>query len=230
MKKSLAILTVCSLFFIASVSNGQKSESLPSSFDGVWAGYADTSEGRYRITMVIKNGTMSGFVEGTKITGHINADNHLITSPFYFNNNPGRVIRVTGETTSMSPDRIEGIYSADAFTYKWFVVKAGTDKPESTITQFQINEKEPWTGKWKVESTSQGSGIWAMKQTGGIVESTADSAYEFRGKVRENQLKGILLGASDLSFNMEMPPDAMSFKGALEIWGRSYQLKGQRIE
>jgi hypothetical protein len=236
MKKSLAILFICSLFFIASVGNGQISESLSSSYDGRWEGYANTSEGRYLINMEIKDGIMTGSIEGadivevTKIKGRINADNNLFTSPFFFKNNSGRVSRVTGVTKSMSPDRIEGIYTVDAFTYKWFVEKAGIDKPESTTSNFQINEKEPWTGKWKVESISQGSGIWAMEQAGEIVKSTADSAYAFRGKVRGNQLKGILQGASDLPFAMEMPPDAMSIKGALEIWGRSYQLEGNRIE
>ena len=34
----------------------------------------------------------------------------------------------------------------------------------NAASQIQFNEKEPWTGKWKVESTSQGGGIWAMKQ------------------------------------------------------------------
>ena len=232
MKKSLAILIVCSLFFIASVSNGQNSKSLSSSYDGIWEGYADTPEGRYRIHMEIKNGIMSGSVEGTKIKGHISADNNLLTTPFYFNN-AGTVSRVTGETKSMSPDRIEGTYTAaNTFTYKWFVVKAGTDKPETTTAEFKINEKEPWTGKWKVESTSQGRGIWAMKQAGEIVKSTADSLYDFRGRVRGNQLKGNMVGASsgDLAFTMEMHPDAMAFNGIYVIWGRSYQLKGKRIE
>ena len=96
----------------------------------------------------------------------------------------------------------------------------------------RVDEKEPWTGKWRVESSSQGSGIWAMKQTGEIVKSTAESAYDFNGRVRGSQLKGNMEGASssDLSFVMEMHPDAMLFKGIYKIWGRSYQLIGRRIE
>jgi hypothetical protein len=103
---------------------------------------------------------------------------------------------------------------------------------EITFAHVKINEEEPWTGKWKVESSSQGSGIWAMKQTGEIVKSTPGSAYGFKGRVRGSQLKGNIVGASsgDLSFSMEMHPDAMSFKGVYKIWGRSYQLKGRRIE
>jgi hypothetical protein len=103
---------------------------------------------------------------------------------------------------------------------------------EIIFARVKIYEDEPWTGKWKVESSSQGSGIWAMKQTGEIVKSTPDSAYGFKGRVRGSQLKGNIEGASsgDLSFSMEMHPDAMSFKGVYKIWGRSYQLKGRRIE
>ena len=101
---------------------------------------------------------------------------------------------------------------------------------EITFAHVKINEDEPWTGKWNVESSSQGSGIWAMKQAGEIVKSTADSAYNFKGRIKGNQLKGNLAGASDVSFTMEMLTDAMSLKGTLEIWGRSYQLKGRRIE
>ena len=229
MKKLLAILILCPLFFIASVSNSQNSKSLSSSYDGTWEGYAYTPEGRYHINIEIKNGIMSGFVEGTEIKGYINANNQLVTSPFYYNNS-GTVSHVFGKTKSMSPEKIEGIYTTDTYSHKWYVVKAGTDKPEVTISNFQINENEPWTGKWKVESSSAGRGVWAMKQTGEIVKSTAVSTYYFRGKVRGNQLKGILERGSDQSFTMEMPPDAMSFKGTLVIWNRPYQLKGQRIE
>ena len=103
---------------------------------------------------------------------------------------------------------------------------------EITFAHVKTNKDEPWTGKWKVESTSQGSGIWAMKQTGEIVKSTPDSAYDFKGKARGSQLKGYMEGASsgDLSFTMEMHPDTMSFKGTYKIWGRSYHLKGRRLE
>ncbi len=75
-----------------------------------------------------------------------------------------------------------------------------------------------------------GRGVWAMKQTGGIVESTADSTYYFRGRVRGNQLKGFWEGMSDVTFTKEMPLDALSFKGTLVIWNRPYHLKGKRIQ
>ena len=103
---------------------------------------------------------------------------------------------------------------------------------EITFAHANLNKDEPWTGKWMVESTSQGGGIWAMQQTGDIVKSTSGSTYDFKGRVRGSQLKGNMKGASndDLSFTMEMHPDDMSFKGEYKIWGRSYQLKGRRIE
>ncbi len=99
-----------------------------------------------------------------------------------------------------------------------------------TISNLQINEKEPWTGKWKVESTSQGRGLWAMKQEGNTVKSTTDSTYNFKGKVHGNQLEGQLDGTSALSLFIEMSSDYMSFKGKLEIVGRNYHLKGMRIQ
>ena len=97
----------------------------------------------------------------------------------------------------------------------------------------KINEAEPWTGKWKVESNSQGGGIWAMKQEAEIVKSTRESAYEFKGKIRGNQLKGKLVGASGSydPFMIELLSDSMSFKGTVDMaTGRTNHLRGKRIE
>ncbi len=231
MKNLISILVLCLLFLIACTNkNNQIPKSLSSAYDGIWEGYAYSTEVPYPIKAEIKNGILSGFVGDTKITGYINADNQLIGNPFYFKTD-GAVVRVTGESTFMSPDRIDGIYTAEkSGVFKWTLVKAGTEKLEVAISNFQINENEPWTGKWRVESSSAGRGVWAMKQTGGMVKSTADSTYYFRGKVRRNQLKGFWEGMSDVTFTMEMPPDALSFKGTLVIWNRPYHLKGQRIE
>ena len=101
-----------------------------------------------------------------------------------------------------------------------------------TTADIKINDEEPWTGKWKVESNSQGSGLWAMKQEGKIVTSTRDSASEFKGKVQGNQLKGKLVGASGSydPFIIEMLSDGLSFTGTLEIINRTNQLKGRRVE
>jgi hypothetical protein len=231
MKKLLAILIISPLFFIASVSNSQNSKSLSSSYDGIWEGSAYTTEGSYSISMEIENGIMSGFVEDTKIKGYINADNNLITSPFNIVVN-GTVSYVIGETKFMSPDRMEGIYKTDTYRHKWFAVKAGTDKPEATISNFQINDKEPWTGKFKVEETPQVSGIWAMKQEEKVVNSTKDSDYEFKGIVQGNKLKGRMEYVSGYwsPLSMEMSTDSMSFKGIIEVINRPYHLKGKRIE
>ncbi len=170
MKKQVSILTLCLLFVIACANNNnQIPNSLSSSYDGIWDGYAQTPEyitnsygaaarapERLYLKAEIKNGIVSGFIEDTKINGYINADNQLIGDPFYFKTE-GTVSRVTGESKFMSPDRIEGIYTSEkSGVFKWYIVKAGTDKPEVTISNFQINEKEPWTGKWKVESSSAG--------------------------------------------------------------------------
>ena len=134
MKKTLAILFICSLFFIASVGNSQNSESLSSSYDGIWEGYTDTPEGRYDIKMEIKNGIMSGYFEETKIKGHIESDNNLSIRPFSVMG-----AQVALETNFMSPDRIGGTVIASPARAKWFVEKAGTDKPEITTSNFQIH-------------------------------------------------------------------------------------------
>jgi len=105
-----------------------------------------------------------------------------------------------------------------------------SDDPASIPT---FDKREPWTGRWKVKSTSQGKGIWAMKQVGQIVKSTNESAYDYKGKVRGNQLRGNILGASGTfdPFVLEMSPDGMSFKGTADIaTGKTNRLKGRRIE
>ena len=95
----------------------------------------------------------------------------------------------------------------------------------------KINKKEPWTGKWRVESTSYGSGLWAMKQEGQTVISTRDSAYEFKGTVRGKQLKGRIVETGlNMPVIIEMPSDGLTFEGTLDYLGRSYTVKGKRIE
>lgn len=82
-----------------------------------------------------------------------------------------------------------------------------------------------------MDSNSQGSGIWAMKQDKEIVQSTRDSAFDFRGKVQGNQLKG-KIDADGIYYPLTiiMPSDRMSFKGTLVMIGRTNHLKGKRIE
>ena len=76
------------------------------------------------------------------------------------------------------------------------------------------------------------NGLWAMKQEGQIVKSTRNGAFEFKGKVQGNQLKGKMdFSGTYLPFIIEIPSDGMSFKGSLNYFGgRSYILKGNRIE
>jgi hypothetical protein len=133
----------------------------------------------------------------------------------------------------MSPSRIEGTYRTQADEYKWLLVKSAAHRSDVTISNVKVNEKEPWTGKWKVESSSQGGGIWAMKQEGNTVKSTRDSSYDFKGKVQGNQLKGKIANVSGSynPFTIEMLSDDMTFKGTVDMGtSRTNHLKGRRIE
>jgi len=233
MKKLVSTLILCFLFLIACADTNQKLKSSSSTYDGILEGYAQTPEGIFETNMEIKNGIMSGFVEDTKIEGYINADNKLFINPFYFN---GTGTRIIGETNFMSPDRIEGAYTAQAtqtYRYEWVVVKSDSTKSDIPLSQVKVNEKEPWTGKYKVESSSIGSGIWAMKQDGNTIKSTRDSAHEFKGKVQQNQLRGQFEGAVGHYYPLmiKMSPNRMSFIGTLD-WATSNInfLKGKRIE
>ncbi len=73
----------------------------------------------------------------------------------------------------------------------------------------------------------------AMKQEVKTVRSTRDSAYDFKGKVLGNRLKGKVVTAvgSYHPLELEMPSNKMSFTGTLD-YDTSYTifLKGKRIE
>ncbi|MEN8194508.1 MAG: hypothetical protein ABFS12_16935, partial [Bacteroidota bacterium] len=100
-----------------------------------------------------------------------------------------------------------------------------------TTANVKVNEKEPWTGKWKVDSVSQLNGIWAMKQEGKTVKSIKSSHIGFKGKIQGNQLKGKVDIGIYLPFIVEISSDGMSFKGSLDYFGNiQYILKGNRIE
>ena len=148
---------------------------------------------------------MSGFFEDKKLNGYVNSDNNnLIINPFSFcikhPDTPkcGVPTTIICETNFMSPNRIEGTYHiakvAQAHKYDWFVVKPATGKSDNTMSNVKsdttfsndkVNEKEPWTGKWKVESAYELNGVWAMKQEGKIVKSTRDSSFDFWARFRE---------------------------------------------
>ncbi len=98
---------------------------------------------------------------------------------------------------------------------------------------YNVNPEEPWTGVWKVESSSmyQG-GIWALKQRGKKVVSTRKSYYELKGKVEGNQLKGKVYYGSGATrtFAIKISSDGQSFKGTTDIWQGTAHLKGKRKE
>ncbi len=163
MKNLVSIHILCLLFLIACANNSnQISESLSSSYDGIWDGYAQTSESRVYIRGEIKNGIVSGSIEGSsafvnnfwgddiaieidrEINGYINSDNNLIIKPIhiYYTGHWGKHsprYKYIIETNYMSPDRIEGTYyyyygNQSGQTYKWYVVKPATGKSDSTVS------------------------------------------------------------------------------------------------
>lgn len=228
MKNLTPILIIFLLFLIPSASFSQSSKSFLSSYVGRWEGYADSLEGSLVVNMEIKNGIVSGFVDDSIIKGRIDAGNKLFISPLNIKGN-----KVTPKIDFMSPSRIEGTYRTQADEYKWLLVKSAAHRSDVTISNVKVNEKEPWTGKWKVESSSQGGGIWAMKQEGNTVKSTRDSSYDFKGKVQGNQLKGKIANVSGSynPFTIEMLSDDMTFKGTVDMGtSRTNHLKGRRIE
>ena len=95
------------------------------------------------------------------------------------------------------------------------VAKATPTKSGPKKVPVTFDPEEPWTGKWRVEGHSTLKGIWAMKQSGTIVKSTKESYYEFKGKVRGNQLEGKLTGDYNQTQNIviTLSADGQSFKG-----------------
>ena len=158
MKKQVSILTLCLLFLIACTNkNNQIPESLSSSYDGIWDGYAQSYNGRYYIKGEIKNGIVFGFVEDITISGYVTSDNNLIIDPIYiyfwrdgyqqankviFDSDTsqgkyGSPEKIIIEANLMSPDRIEGTAYIDRFLQKaksdWYVVKPASGKSDVTI-------------------------------------------------------------------------------------------------
>ena len=100
------------------------------------------------------------------------------------------------------------------------------DKPIAAFSPAKVDPVEPWTGVWDVQGSRHMSGPWAMKQSGKIVKSTKDSLYEFKGKVRGNQLKGTILGDNNIrrEFVLSLSSDGLRFDGS----AGSYLLIGNR--
>ena len=155
MKNLVSILILCLLFLIACANNNnQVPESLSSSYDGIWDGYAQNRyvapyEGRLYNKLEIKNGIVSGSFLDQKVNGYITYDNKLVINPFYIRYtghfNSGPPVYIIIEPNFMSPNRIEGTYYRDqvqneiAIRYKWYVVKPATCKSESTISNIEGN-------------------------------------------------------------------------------------------
>jgi hypothetical protein len=91
---------------------------------------------------------------------------------------------------------------------------------------------KPWTGTWKVESTStEGSGIWGLKQNLHIVQSTKASYFAIQGKVKGSQLEGKLYTSSGpiYPFVLSIAADGQTFEGKLHGWGgKTSYLKGTK--
>ena len=139
MKNLVSILILSLLFSIACANNNKQiPDSLSSSYDGIWHGYAQTYEGRSYNKLKIKNGIVSGSFLNQRVKGYITSDNDFIINPFYIKRPATAWWRAGGnayiicETTYISPDRIEGTYYRDqvqaeeSIRYKWYVVKPAT--------------------------------------------------------------------------------------------------------
>jgi hypothetical protein len=111
----------------------------------------------------------------------------------------------------------------------------GSGLAEDSVQKIAVNfnPEEPWTGVWKVESSSMHQGgIWALKQRGNTVVSTIQSNYKLEGKVEGNQLKGKIYYSSIGAriFAIKISSDGQSFKGTADIWQGTAHLKGKRKE
>ena len=103
------------------------------------------------------------------------------------------------------------------------------DKPIAAFYPVKVDPTEPWTGMWKVEG-SQYSGIWRMKQTESVVKSNQYSSYEFKGKVKGNQMKGRLVDTNTVySLVLTLSSDGISFEGYLRGAQEKSILKGRKI-
>jgi hypothetical protein len=108
-----------------------------------------------------------------------------------------------------------------------------TESPVAAFSPAKVDPTEPWTGVWKVESSSMHQGgTWALKQRGKTVVSTEQSYYKLKGKVEGNQLKGKIyygsIGAR--TFAIKISSDGQSFKGTADIWQGTAHLKGKKKE
>ena len=93
-----------------------------------------------------------------------------------------------------------------------------SEKAKATVamqsSSANLNTKEPWTGRWKVEGIK--NRIWDLKQTGGIVKSTEKSGLNIKGRVAGNQLKGRIVHYGQIvPLSLKISSDKRSFEGYL---------------
>ncbi|MBW2437629.1 MAG: hypothetical protein JRF29_10145 [Deltaproteobacteria bacterium] len=101
-----------------------------------------------------------------------------------------------------------------------------TETPVATFSPAKVDPTEPWTGVWLVDGGRLMGGTWGMKQSDRIVKSTEDSYYEFKGRVRGNQLEGKIKGdyGQYRNFVITLSADGLEFQGK----SGSHHLKGKR--
>ena len=111
--------------------------------------------------------------------------------------------------------------------------KSGNLAGQSVTMTPPYDPGDQWTGRWKVESTSQeGGGIWGLKQRGSAVVSTRDSIYKIRGHIRQGRLEGTLFPrkGSGFAFVLNISADGQSFEGKLNGWAnKTVHLKGTKL-
>jgi hypothetical protein len=106
----------------------------------------------------------------------------------------------------------------------------------ATISDNNMRNIEPWTGKWKVEGFASVLGIWGLKQSGNKVVSTEDSAYEIKGSIAGNYFKGKLMAMGQASYffsiELKISSDGQSIKGTATpmATGSPRFIKGRRQE
>ena len=95
----------------------------------------------------------------------------------------------------------------------------------AAIPKVHFNKKEPWTGIWKIEGSSE----WELKQHGNKVVSI-NMASNIKGRVEANRLKGRLVYLNNVyRFDIKISSDGMSFEGKKDCpVNRTCIIKGTR--
>ena len=96
-------------------------------------------------------------------------------------------------------------------------------------TAANLNTKEPWTDKWKVEGVKHR--IWVLKQTGGIEKSTEKSDLRIKARVSGYQLKGkVMLYGQIIPLSLKMSSDEKSFEGYAKEGGYNHFIRDKKVK